>query len=149
MPTYANNKKTFYSYSVEDSIEAGLVLSGHEVKSVRSGNVSLAGAYVTIRNGEAFLRNAHIGKYKQAGKLLIYDETRERKLLLHKSEIDRLIGKTKEKGLTLIPLEIYTSKRRLKLKVGLARGKKEFDKRESIKKKESKRSIDRMIRQKI
>jgi SsrA-binding protein len=149
MPSYAYNRKAHYSYSIDETIEAGIVLSGHEVKSVRSGNVSLAGAYVTIRNGEAFLRNAHIGKYKQASKLLSYDETRERKLLLHKSEINRLIGKTKEKGLTLIPLEIYTSKRRLKLKVGLARGKKEFDKRESIKKKESKRSIDRAIRSRV
>jgi SsrA-binding protein len=149
MPTYANNRKAFHSYSVDETIEAGLVLSGHEVKSIRSGNVSLAGAYVTIRNGEGFLRNAYIGKYKQAGELPGYDESRERKILLHKKEIDRLIGKTKEKGLTLIPLEIYTSKKRLKLKVGLARGKKQYDKRESIKKKESKRSIDRAIRQKI
>lgn len=146
MPTFASNKKAFHDYSVEDRIEAGLVLWGHEVKSVRSGNVSLNGAYVTIRNGEAYLRNAHIGRYKQSGTLLSYDETRERKLLLHKQEILRLIGRTKEKGLTLIPLEIYSSKRHLKLKIGVAKGKKQFDKRESIKRKEISRKIHRATR---
>lgn len=149
MPTYAQNKKAHYSYSIDETLEAGLVLEGHEVKSIRKGQVSLEGAYVTIRNQEAWLRKAYIGKYKQATGLDGYDENRERKLLMHKHEIARLIGKSKEKGLTLIPLEIYTSKKRLKLKVGLAKGKKEFDKRESIKKKESKRSIDRALRNKV
>jgi SsrA-binding protein len=149
MPSLASNRKAFHDYSIEDSIEAGLVLAGHEVKSVRDGNTSLAGAYVTIRNGEAWLRNAHIGRYKQASKLEGYDEMRERKLLLHKSEIIKLLDQTKGKGLTLIPLELYTSKRRVKLKVGLGRGKKQFDKRESIKKKENKRSIDRTIRTRV
>lgn len=149
MPTYARNKKAHFSYSIDETFEAGLVLAGHEVKSIRSGQVSLDGAYVTIRNGEGFLRNAYIGKYKQATNLEGYDENRERKLLLKKEEINRLIGKTKEKGLTLIPLEIYSSKKFLKLKVGLAKGKQKFDKRESIKKKESKRKIERAIRQRV
>ncbi len=149
MPTYANNRKAFHNYSVEDTIEAGMVLSGHEVKSIRSGNVSLAGAYVTIRAGEVFLRNAHVGKYSHAGELLGYDEDGERKLLLNKQEIIRLMDRTKEKGLTLIPLEIYTSKRRLKLKIGIAKGKKQYDKRDSIKKREDKRSTDRAIRQRV
>jgi SsrA-binding protein len=149
MPTYANNRKAFHSYSIEDSFEAGLVLSGHEVKSIRFGQVSLDGAYVTIRNFEAFLRNAYIGKYKQASNLDSYDESRERKLLLHKSEILKLMEATKKKGISLIPLEIYTNKNRLKLKVGLGRGKKQFDKRESIKRKETKRKIERIIRQRI
>ena len=100
MPSYANNRKAFYSFSIQDTFEAGLVLSGHEVKSIRNGQVSLDGAYVTIRAGEAFLRNAYIGKYKQATNLESYDESRERKLLLHKAEIQRLIGRTKEKGAT-------------------------------------------------
>lgn len=149
MPTYAHNRKALYNYSIEDQIEAGLVLAGHEVKSIRNGQASLDGAYVTIRNGEAFLRNAYVGKYKQASNLDGYQELRERKLLLHKNELLRLQSKTKEKGLTLIPLQIYTSKHRLKLKIGLARGKKQFDKRESIKKKELKRKLDRTIRTRI
>lgn len=149
MHSLASNKKAYHSYSIEDTLEAGLVLAGHEVKSVREGQASLTGAYVTIRNGEAFLRNAYIGKYKRATNLESYDENRERKLLLHKSEINRLIGKTKEKGLTLIPLELYTSRKRIKLKIGLAKGKKQFDKRESIKKKELKRKIDRTIRERV
>lgn len=146
MPTYASNKKAFHDYSIEESFEAGLALAGHEVKSIRAGNVSLNGAFVTIRNGQAYLRNGYIGKYKQASNLEGYDEARERKLLIKKSELERLAGKTKEKGLTLIPLEIYTKRSWIKLKVGLGRGKKQYDKRDSIRKKEDKRKIDRMIR---
>lgn len=149
MTTLASNKKAHFSYSIEETLEAGIVLAGHEAKSARAGQASLAGAYVSIRNGEAWLRNAYIGKYKQASSLEGYDENRERKLLLKKQEINRLIGKTKEKGLTLIPLELYSAKRFIKLKVGLARGKKQFDKRESIKKKEAKRKIERTIRSKV
>ena len=149
MATFANNRKAFHDYSIESTLEAGLVLAGHEVKSIKSGNTSLNGAYVTIRGGEAWLRNAHIGRYKQASGLEGYDETRERKLLLHKNEIIKLLDQTKGKGLTLVPLELYTSKRRIKLKVGVARGKKQYDKRESIKKKELKRSISRTLRTKV
>lgn len=126
-----------------------MVLAGHEVKSVKAGQASLAGAYVTIRAGEGFLRNAYIGKYKQASNLEGHDESRERKLLLHKKEIERLVIKTKEKGLTLIPLELYGKKGLIKLKVGLAKGKKQFDKRESIKKKELKRNLERTIRSRV
>ncbi|OGE84015.1 MAG: SsrA-binding protein [Candidatus Doudnabacteria bacterium RIFCSPLOWO2_01_FULL_44_21] len=149
MPTYARNKKALYNYSIEDQIEAGLVLAGHEVKSIRGGQVSLEGAYVTIRAGEAYLRNAYVGKYKQASNLDGYDEQRERKLLLNKNEIIRLTDQTKGKGLTLIPLEIYTSKKRLKLKVGVAKGKKQFDKRETIKRKEAKRKVDRVMKTEV
>jgi SsrA-binding protein len=147
MTTFASNKKAFHSYSIEDTLEAGLVLAGHEVKSIRSGNVSLAGAYVTIRGSEAFLRNAHVGRYHNAGHLSEnYDETHERKLLLHKKEIMKLTGKAKEKGTALIPLELYSRKGNVKLKIGVGRGKKQFDKREAIKKKETKRKIERAIR---
>lgn len=149
MPTFAKNREAFHSYSIEDTIEAGLSLLGHEVKSVKLGQVSLKGAYVTIRNGEAYLRNAHINKYKYASNLDSYQETRERKLLLHKSEIHKLQNTTHEKGITLIPLELYTKKRNIKLKIGIGKGKKEYDKRETIKKKEAKRNIDRAIRNKI
>ena len=149
MTTLAANRKAFHDYSIEDTLEAGLVLAGHEVKSIKSGNTSLAGAYVTIRNGEAYLRNAHVGRYKQASGLEGYDETRERKLLLHKNEILKLLDQTKGKGLTLVPLELYTSKRRIKLKIGVARGKKQFDKRETIKRKETKRQTQRLIRSRV
>lgn len=149
MPTLAQNRKAFHDYSIEDTIEAGLVLAGHEVKSVRSGQVSLNGAYVTIRNGEGWLRNAHIGRYKQASGLEGYDEDRERKLLLHKNEILKLLDQIKGKSLTLIPLELYTSKRRIKLKIGVAKGKKQYDKRETIKKKELRRGLDRLIRKRV
>jgi SsrA-binding protein len=149
MPSYASNRKAFHTYSINDTFEAGLVLEGHEVKSIRNGQVSLNGAYVSIRGGEAYLKNAYIGKYKQASNLEGHDENRERKLLLHKNEILRLVSRLNEKGTTLVPLEIYTSKRRLKLKFAVATGKKQYDKRESIKKKETKRRLDRVIRQKI
>jgi SsrA-binding protein len=149
MSTLAQNRKAFHDYSIEDTIEAGLVLAGHEVKSVKNGQATLTGAYVTIRAGEGWLRNAYIAKYKQASNLEGHDESRERKLLLHRKEIERLQTRTKEKGLTLIPLELYTKKGRIKLKIGLAKGKKQFDKRESIKKKELKRSLDRRVRTKV
>src|SRR4051812_45917569 len=143
MTTLANNRKAFYNYSIEDHIEAGVVLAGHEVKSIRNGQASLDGAFVTIRNGEAFLRNAYIGKYKQASNLEGIDESRERKLLLNKKEILELQNRTKEKGLTLVPLQLYTTKHKIKLKVGIAKGKKQYDKRDTIKKKETKRNLDR------
>lgn len=149
MPSLASNRKAFHDYSIEETLEAGLVLDGHEVKSIRGGNVSLAGAYVTLRGGEGWLRNAYVGKYKQASNLDGIDESRERKLLLNKKEILRLQDELKSKGLTLVPLEIYTSKKLIKLKIGIARGKKLYDKRESIKKKESKRSIDRTLRSRV
>ncbi|MBX4205309.1 MAG: SsrA-binding protein SmpB [Candidatus Doudnabacteria bacterium] len=149
MPTLASNRKAFHSYSIEDTFEAGLVLSGHEVKSMRNGEVSLNGAYVSIRNGEAYLKNAYIGKYKQAANLEGHDENRDRKLLLHKNEILKLVSRLHEKGTTLVPLEIYTSRRLIKLKFALASGKKQFDKRATIKKKETKRTLDRIIRNRI
>ena len=138
MATLATNRKAFHEYSIEDTFEAGLVLAGHEVKSAKSGQASLTGAYVTIRAGQAYLRNAYIGRYKQAAGLESHDENRDRKLLLHKKEIAKLQTRTKEKGLTLVPLELYTKKTLIKLKFGLGKGKKQFDKRESIKKKKIK-----------
>ncbi len=149
MPTLASNRKAFHSYSIEDTFEAGLVLLGHEVKSIRGGHVSLSGAYVSIRGGEAFLKGAYIGKYKQAANPEAIDENRERKLLLNKNEIIRLTQRLNEKGTTLVPLEIYTSKRLIKLKFAVATGKKQFDKRAAIKKKETKRKLDRALRQRV
>ena len=149
MPSYAQNRKAFHSYSIEESFEAGLVLSGHEVKSIRNGQVSLNGAYVSIRGQEAYLKNAHISKYKNAANPDSIDEDRERKLLLHKHQILKLMQRLNDKGTTLVPLEIYTHKKRIKLKFAVAKGKKQFDKRETIKKKELKRSLDRTIRTRI
>jgi SsrA-binding protein len=149
MPTLANNKKAFHTYSIEDSMEAGLVLEGPEVKSIRNGQVSLNGAYVSIRNGEAYLKNAFIAKYKNSPRQELYNESRDRKLLLHKDQIMKLTHRLNEKGTALVPLEIYTSKRRIKIKIAVAKGKKQYDKRASIKEKENKRKVGRTLRTRV
>ena len=141
----ANNKKARYNFFIFDEIEAGIVLSGTEVKSMRKGKVSIKDSYADIRNGEVFLRQLHISPYKYAyyGN---HDPLRTRKLLLHKFEIKRLIGKVKEKGFSIIPLKIYFKNSRVKIKIGFAKGKKLYDKRESIKQKDIKREMDREIK---
>lgn len=149
MPSYANNKKAFHTYSIGDSIEAGLVLTGAEVKSVRNGQASLTGSYVSVQGGQAYLKNSFIARYKNSPANLDYNENRDRKLLLHKKEISKLAHALDEKGTAIVPLEIYTSKRRLKLKIAIGKGKKQYDKRESIKKKELKRNIDRTLRSRV
>jgi SsrA-binding protein len=149
MATYAGNKKAYHSFSIGESLEAGLVLTGAEVKSVRGGQVSLNGAYVSILGDEAYLRNAFIARYKNSNQQDGYNENGDRKLLLHRSQILKLKQELQQKGTTIVPLEIYTSKRRLKLRIAIGRGKKQFDKRESIKKKENKRDTDRATRQRI
>ena len=144
MPTTINRQAT-YDYEILDKYEAGLVLLGHEVKAVRNGQINLRGAYVTVKSHpkEAlYLINANISKYKHAGSLPDYDPRRSRKLLLHQSEIRSLIGKLQQKGLTLVPLRVYTKNNRIKLEFGLGRGKKKIDKRETIKNRE----VDRQIR---
>ena len=149
MTTHAVNKKATFDYEILQTLEAGLVLHGQEVKSVKTGHISLKGAFVTLKQGggkipEAYLTNCHIPAYKHAGKLEGYDPYRARKLLLNKSEIKHLIGKTKEQGLTLVPLKVYNKHKLLKLSFGVARGKKKIDKRESIKKRETERKLRRM-----
>lgn len=146
MPTLATNKKASFEYELQDKFEAGLVLSGQEVKSAKTGHISLKGSYVTLRNGELFLIGAKIPKYKFSGELKNYDPERPRKLLLNKSEINSLIGKVKAQGLTLVPIQVYTKGRLLKLKFAIGRGKKKFDKRESIKKQASKRKAQRALK---
>ena len=121
------------------------MLSGQEVKSVRGGNVSLKGAYATLKAGEVWLLNAHISPYKKAGALPSYDPTRSRKLLLRAREIKELMGKLEAERLTLVPLSVYTRGRRLKVELGLGRGRKKYEKREVIKK----RAVDREIREKL
>jgi SsrA-binding protein len=141
MAILAINKRASFDYDVLDKYEAGLVLFGHEVKSVRAGNVNLKAAYITLRSDhaglpEAYLTNAHISLYKYASTIIDYDPTRSRKLLLKAKEINYLMGKIHEQGLTLVPLRIYTKNRILKLEFALARGKKKYDKREDLKKKD-------------
>ncbi|HUI27906.1 MAG TPA: SsrA-binding protein SmpB [Candidatus Kryptonia bacterium] len=139
------NRRARHDYFIEESIEAGLVLSGSEVKSLRAGKANLKDSYARIERGEAWLANAHISEYNPAAQFG-HEPTRKRKLLLHAKEIDRLTGKVKEKGLTLIPLRMYFRHGRAKVELGLGRGKKQYDKRESIKERESEREVDRAMR---
>ena len=145
MKDVATNKKAFFEYEILEKIEAGIELVGAEVKSARGGQVSLSDAYATVHNRELFLLNAYFAPYKQAGPTGI-DPRRTRKLLLHKKEIERLIGKIKERGLSLIPLKLYFRRNVLKVELGLGKGKKKFEKRESIKKREAQREIERAVR---
>jgi SsrA-binding protein len=141
----ATNRRARFEYEILDTFEAGLVLLGPEVKSLRAGKANLADSYATIRRGEAWLVNAHISPYAQAGRDNP-EPRRERKLLLHRAEISRLQGRIAEKGLTLVPLELYFSKGRAKVRLGLARGKRRHDKREAIRRREQDREMQRATR---
>ncbi|RME69768.1 MAG: SsrA-binding protein SmpB [Chloroflexi bacterium] len=140
----ATNKKARHDYHIEDTLEAGIVLTGSEIKSVRAGQVSLRDSYAVIRNGEAWLVNAHIAAYKQAS-YTNHEPRRERKLLLHRREINRLTGKLQEKGFTLIPLRMYLKGSWAKVELGLARGKKLYDKRQSLRERDDRRQIERSL----
>ena len=139
------NKKARFLYHIGDTYEAGLVLTGPEVKSLRAGRAHLTDAYGSIKNGEAYLLNAHISPYTHAD-TSTYDPTRARKLLIHKAEIRRLLGKTKEKGLTLVAMQIYFKNGKAKVELGLGRGKKLYDKRADQKRREATREISRAMR---
>jgi SsrA-binding protein len=134
------NKKAFHDYTILQRLEAGVSLLGTEVKSVKDGNVVLKDGYCFIRDGEVFLRNVHIGKYPYA-QGFNHEPVRERKLLLHRSEIRKLHAKAREKGLTLIPLQVYLHKGRVKIEIGLVRGKKFYDKKEDIKRRDMSRDL--------
>lgn len=149
MPILATNPRAKFDYHILETFEAGIVLFGQEVKSVKKRQMSLKGAYVTIRNKEAQLINALISPYQPKNTPTDYEPLRTRKLLLHKKEIRSLIGKIKQKGLTLVPLRIYTKHNRIKLEFGLGQGKRKIDKREKIKKREAQRKIERALRQKV
>ena len=136
-----SNKKAYYDYEILEKFQAGLVLTGQEAKSLRTRGISLSGTYVEIKGGEIFWVGANIPPYQPLNVDKNYDPQRKRKLLLNREEINYLMGKTKEKGLTLVPLSVYTKTYKIKLEFGLARGKKKFDKRESIKKREVERKI--------
>lgn len=137
------NKKASHDYFIDESLEAGMVLLGPEVKSLRDGRANLVDGYARIKNGEVFLYNMHITPYPYAHYLNL-DPKRTRKLLFHKREIRRLIGKTKEKGYALIPLKIYFKESMAKIEIGLAKGKKLYDKRHALKEKELKREMDQV-----
>jgi len=143
--TVATNRKAYHNYLIQDSIEAGIVLTGTEIKSVRAGRVSLGDAYVKPEAGELWLLNAHIARY-EAGSYLSHEPTRPRKLLLHRKQIDNLTSKVLEKGLTLVPLKLYIKDSIAKVEVALAKGKKLYDKRESIIRREAEREMGRALK---
>ena len=143
--TVATNRKAYHNYLIGDSVEAGIVLTGTEIKSIRAGRVSLGDAYVRPEAGELWLLNAHIARY-EAGSYLSHKPTRPRKLLLHSKQIDSLTSKVLEKGLTLVPLKLYIKDNIAKVEVALAKGKKLYDKRESITRRETEREMERAIK---
>ena len=140
----ATNRKARHDYHIEDTYEAGLVLTGTEVKSLRMGRASLVDGYATIDHGEAWLEGVHIPEYTE-GTWTNHAVRRKRKLLLHKAEIERLIGKTKESGLTLVPLQLYFSDGKAKVEIALARGKREYDKRQTLRAKQDAREAQRAM----
>ena len=142
----ATNKKAYFDYEILEKFEAGIALIGQEVKSIRAGRTSLKGAYVVIKDQEVFLIGCHIPAYQPKNAPSDYNPERSRKLLLKKVEIKGLIGKTRAKGLTLVPLSVYTKSRNIKIEIALAKGKKKADKRETIKKREVDREIRRVLR---
>lgn len=142
----ADNKKAFHDYFIEEKFEAGLVLEGWEVKAIRAGRIQLKEAYVVIKNGAVYLIGCHISPLLSASTHILPDPTRSRKLLLNASEINKLIGKTERAGFTLVPLNMHFSKGRIKLDIGLAKGKKQHDKRASEKDREWEREKQRLVR---
>ncbi|WP_316572323.1 SsrA-binding protein SmpB [Neobacillus sp. YIM B06451] len=144
--TVAQNKKAYHDYFIEETYEAGIVLQGTEIKSIRAGKVQLKDSYARIHNGEMFLYSVHISPYEQ-GNRYNHDPLRTRKLLLHKREIMKLLGETKESGYALVPLKMYLKNGYAKVLIGLAKGKKKYDKREDLKQKEAKRDIERAFRE--
>lgn len=145
MPTYSKNKKAYHDFEILDSFEAGIVLNGDEVKSIKASQVQLVGAYVDIENTEAFLHAAHVSRYKFSH-LETHDPTRKRKLILHKKEIEKIATALDTKGITAIPLELYSKKGLIKIKIGLCRGKKLHDKRDTLKKRDQEREIRKEIK---
>ena len=138
----ANNKKAYHDYFIEDKYEAGISLAGTEVKSLRMGKCSIKEAFVRIENGQVYVYGMHISPYEK-GNIFNRDPLRQRKLLMHRKEIDRLVSKIKEKGFTLVPLQVYLKGSLVKVEIGLARGKKLYDKREDLAKKDARREIER------
>ncbi|MHC5249066.1 SsrA-binding protein SmpB [Enterococcus sp. LJL120] len=141
----AQNKKARHDYSIIDTIEAGIVLQGTEIKSIRNGRINLKDGFARVRNGEVYLLNVHISPYEQ-GNIFNHDPLRTRKLLMHRKQIDRLIGETKNTGVTLVPLKVYLKNGFAKVLIGIAKGKKQYDKREDLKRKDINREISRTLK---
>jgi len=146
---FAENRKAYFNYEILEKITAGIQLLGYEVKAVRAGRMTMDGAYTVVRGGEAFLINSAITLLQPKNAPKDYDERRNRKLLLTKKEIAYLAGKEKQNGLTIVALSVYNMGHKIKVELGLAKGKKKSDKRESIKKRESDREIDRTLKSNI
>lgn len=144
----AQNRKARHDYTVVDTMEAGIVLQGTEIKSIRNGRINLKDGFARIRNGEAYLLNVHISPYEQ-GNIFNHDPLRTRKLLLHKKQIAKLITETKNTGITIIPLKVYIRNGYAKVLIGLAKGKKQYDKREDLKRKEINREISRTLKENL
>ncbi len=141
-----SNRKAFHEYAIEEKIEAGLILKGTEVKSLREGRVNLREAYATVAEGKAILHNCHIGEYSH-GNITNHEPLRSRGLLLHKKEIQKLTAKVQQKGLTLVPLRMYFNQRGIaKVELGVARGKKHYDRREAVKQREAGREMERAMK---
>ncbi len=142
----ATNRKAFHDYAIQEKLEAGIVLKGTEVKSLREGRVNLRDSYASVDHGQVVLHHCHISPYSH-GNIMNHDPLRPRRLLLHRREISKLLGKTQQKGLTLIPLRIYFSSRgRAKVEIALAKGKKQYDRREAIKAREAGREVERAMK---
>ena len=144
--TITVNRKARHDYFIDETYEAGIVLTGSEIKSVRAGRVNLRDSYATVKGGEAWLLNVHIAPYEQASTHERYDPRRTRKLLLHRRQINRLAGRVQAKGYTLVPLRIYLKDNRAKVEIALARGKKLYDKRRAIAEREAQREMDRAMK---
>jgi len=143
------NKRAYFDYEILEKYEAGIELFGFEVKSIKTGHISFKGSFVVIKNNEVYLLNAFIPPYQPKNTPKDYEPSRTRKLLLRKNEIKTLIGKSKQKGLTLVPVGVYTKRGLIKLEIGIGKGKKKFDKREKIKKREAKREMERTLKGKF
>lgn len=144
----ANNKKAFHDYFIDEKFECGIELFGTEVKSIRMGHCSIKEAFVRIEKGEVYVHGMHINPYEK-GNIFNKDPLRSRKLLLHRNEIDKLEGKIREKGFTLVPLQVYFKGGLVKVEIGLARGKKLYDKRADLAKKDAKREVEREYKEKL
>lgn len=142
--TIATNRKARHDYFIDDTFEAGLVLTGTEIKSIRAGRVNLRDSYAAVKDGELWMHNAHIAPYDQ-GTYSNHEPRRPRKLLMHRREINRIAGKLLERGFTLVPLRLYLRNNLAKVELGLARGKKQYDKRATLREKETRREIDRAV----
>lgn len=145
MPVYAKNKKALHDYEVLDDFEAGIVLNGDEVKSIKANQANLQGGYVDVVENEAFLNEVHISRYKHSARA-IDEPTRKRKLILHKKEIAKLEQETTQKGITAIPIKLYSKGGLIKLKIGICRGKKLYDKRDALKKRSQEMEIKRQLK---